>query len=340
MPGSGAALTRQWDAMAATKQYLTGGLGSRWDGEAFGDPYELPPDVAYAETCASIGAVQWAWRRLLATGDVKYADAMERLLLNGFLSGVSLSGDEFFYVNALQVRSDAVPDDHRQPVNGRQHWFRVACCPPNVMRTIAQLGGYLATADDSGVQLHQYAAADITAGGRSLRVRTDYPWDGRVEIVVEDTDRASGNSRCASRAWCRGRAPHRPGRHDDGRCRPATPRLRRVWQAGDTVVLELPMPVRLTAGHPRVDAVRGCRAIERGPLVYAVEQIDVTDGTAVDDLRLPADDPAALHAVVAAGPARRLCDVAGPGFTAVPYCLWANREVGPMRVWLPLAGAW
>ena len=332
------ALTRQWNAMVESKQYLTGGLGSRWDGEAFGDPYELPPDVAYAETCASIGAVQLAWRRLLATGEEKYADAIERLLLNGFLSGVSLSGDAFFYVNALQVRSDAVPDDHRQPVNGRQHWFRVACCPPNVMRTLAQLGGYFATADDSGLQLHQYAPAEISSGDRSIRIVTDYPWDARVQVVVERTDGSEWELALRVPGWCSAATLTGP---DGTATQVPTGRaaVRRVWQPGDTVVLELPMPVRLTAAHPRVDAVRGCRAIERGPLVYAVEQLDVAGPTAVDDLQLATDDPAALHAAWEPELLGGCVTIAGPGFTAVPYALWANREVGPMRVWLPVAGA-
>ena len=129
-----AALQRQFAAMEAPKTYLTGGLGSRWDGEAFGDPYELPADQAYAESCAAIGGVYWAWRMLLATGDPRYADAAERKLFNGFLAGVSLSGDEFFYVNPLHIRQDALADESRSPAHGRRPWFDVACCPPNIMR--------------------------------------------------------------------------------------------------------------------------------------------------------------------------------------------------------------
>jgi DUF1680 family protein len=339
------ALERQWASMVATKQYVTGGLGSRWDGEAFGDPYELPPDVAYAETCASIGAVQWAWRRLLATGDVQYADAMEQVLLNGFVSGVSLSGEEFFYVNALQVRADAVPQDHRHPVNGRQKWFHVACCPPNVMRTLAQLGGYLATTGDEELVLQQYAAATIRAGGRAVTVETDYPWDGRVVVTVDDPG-GDGRWTLSLRvpSWCAEATLTAP----DGevtRAAPGYASLTRRWRPGDRLVLDLPMPVRLSAAHPRVDAVRGCRAIARGPLVYAVEQVDLPDGMLVDDLQLPADDPARLHAeerpdllggcVVVTGDAVSPDGTSGR-FTAVPYCLWANREVGPMRVWLPV----
>jgi uncharacterized protein len=340
-----AALERQWRAMTDTKQYVTGGLGSRWDGEAFGDPYELPPDVAYAETCASIGAIQWAWRRLLATGEVHYADGIERLLFNGFISGVSLSGEEFFYVNALQVRSDAVPDDHRQPVNGRQKWFQTACCPPNVMRTVSQLAGYLATDAGDGIAIHQYAATDLHDGERHLTVDTDYPWDGRVTVTVHAPGPGEWSLALRVPAWCSGATITDP----DGAVSPAGPgyaKVARKWAVGDRVVLDLPMPVRLTAPHPRVDAVRGCRAIERGPIVYAVEQIDVSAGIAVDDLHLPTSDPASLSVehrsdllggcTVVSGPALTPDGTSGR-FVAVPYCTWANREVGPMRVWLPVA---
>jgi uncharacterized protein len=340
-----AALERQWKAMVATKEYVTGGLGSRWDGEAFGDPYELPPDVAYAETCASIGAVQWAWRRLLATGDVHYADGIERQLLNGFISGVSLSGEEFFYVNALQVRDGAVSQDHRHPINGRQQWFQTACCPPNIMRTLAQLGGYLATTDDYGVQIQQYATSALATGARRLRVETDYPWDGRVTVLVEASEHTEWTLSLRVPSWCAGATLTGPGGTSE-RVEPGYASVTRRWRPGDKVVLDLPMQVRLTAGAPRVDAVRGCRAIERGPLVYAVEQVDQPARLAVDDLQLVTDDPSTLTTqqrndllggcVVVHGPAVS-ADGATSEFTAIPYCLWANREVGPMRVWLPVA---
>jgi hypothetical protein len=343
----GTALERQWRSMRESKQYITGGLGSRWDGEAFGDPYELPPDVAYAETCATIGAVQWAWRRLLATGEVGYADGIERMLFNGFISGISLSGDEFFYVNALQVREGAVPDDHRQPVNGRQQWFQTACCPPNIMRTLAQLGGYLATSDDGGIQLQQYAAATVSDGARSLSVRTEYPWDGRIEVTVSETDGTEWTLALRVPEWASGARLTDP----DGSTRDAAPgyaTISRGWRAGDTVVLELPMPVRLSSAAPRVDAVRGCRAIERGPVVYAVEQVDLPAGLAVDDLHLVDADPSRLSVearpdllggcVVVHGPAAGV-DGAPGEFMAVPYCLWSNRGTGPMRVWIPIAEA-
>lgn len=332
------ALQTQWDAMVATKTYVTGGLGSRWDGEAFGDPYELPPDVSYCETCAAIGSVQWSWRMLLASGGVQYADLIERTLYNGMLAGVSLSGDEFFYVNALQLRAGSGSDDHRHPANGRSGWFDVACCPPNVMRTVASLAGYVATESDVGMQLHQYMPGTIAAGFARLRVSTEYPWRETVEIEIEQCDEAEWELALRIPAWCVVATVA-----VNGRTTPATRgywRETRQWQPGDRVVLQLPMPVRITSGDPRVDAVRGCVAIERGPLVYCVEQVDQPDLpidefelVGVGDTEWSADLLAGVNIVRLTGRAR---GQAGElPVVAVPYYAWANRGVGSMRVWLP-----
>jgi DUF1680 family protein len=341
--GMTAALARQFEGMTTAKQYVTGGLGSRWEGEAFGDPYELPPDRAYAETCAAIGAAQWAWRMLLSTGEARYADQIERLLLDAMLPGVSLAGDAFFYVNTLHLRADASPDTERSAANGRRPWFDVACCPPNAMRTVASVAAYAATASAQGLQLHQYATGDFAGGGLSVRVRTGYPFDGRVDITVVDAD--DGRSLAVRIPdWARGATL-------EGRTVEAGgyASVDRDLRAGDRVTLQLPMAARLTEGGDRVDPVRGAVAIERGPLVYAVEQVDQADGVVLDDLRLPSDP--------------RIEEVSGPGLvegdvalrfpaiqvgrggaadrevvvTAVPYFEWANRGVGPMRIWLPRA---
>ena len=162
------------------KTYLTGGVGSRHYGEAIGDPYELPPDRAYCETCASIASIMWNWRMLLVTGESRFADLLERTLYNGFLSGLSLDGESFFYSNPLQSRNG----------ERRHRWNPVACCPPNIMRLLASLHHYLATATDAGVQLHQYASSTIRtvvpdAGPVELTVETGYPWSGSVAVEVE-----------------------------------------------------------------------------------------------------------------------------------------------------------
>lgn len=273
----------QFADMMATKAFITGGLGARWDWEAFGDPYELPTDRGYAETCAAIGGVQWAWRLLLATGKPVYADAIERLLYNAFLAGVSLAGTEYFYVNPLQQRDHAHQDENRSPAHGRRGWFDCACCPPNIMRTFASLDGYLATATDGGLQVHQYATADLGP----VRVETDYPHEGRVRVTVTDDGPLALGLRIP--AWSDTTTVTGP----DGSANPAAGTLHvvdREWSAGDTVELVFDTTPHRYVADTRIDAARGQVAIERGPLVYAVEQAD-QQGFTVDDLTVDADAP-------------------------------------------------
>ena len=356
------ALERQYATMDGTKTYVTGGLGSRWDGEAFGDPYELPPDRAYAETCAAVGGVQWAWRMLLATGDPRYADAAERKLFNGFLAGVSLGGVEYFYVNTLHLRTGAIADETRSPAHGRRPWFTVACCPPNIMRTLASLPGYVATTDADGLQLHQYATGSVAVAGRDARisVETDYPWDGLIRVRVDDPPEGEWTLSLRVPGWAEGATLRVAGEEQPPPGAGSYAAIRRSWQAGDTVELSLPMTVRIVEADERIDAVRGCVALERGPLVYAVEQADLPDGVTVDDLRLdPAAGATAEHRsdllggvtvltargrAITSGSDRWPYRPAGESGTpegtdiaivAVPYFAWANRGVGPMRVWLP-----
>ena len=357
-----AALETQFAHMLATKTYLTGGLGARWDREAFGDPYELPPDRAYAESCAAVGGVQWAWRMLLCTGDPRYADAAERMLLNALLPGVSLRGSEYFYVNPLQLRSDAHADDGRSPAHGRRGWFECACCPANIMRTLASLSGYLATTDGDGIQLHLYAPATVDVDDMRLTVETDYPWDGLVRVRVEQAPTRDRTLSLRVPGWTAGATLTAHGEPQDVAAGTYAS-VRRKWRAGDVVELALPMPVRFTAADERVDAVRGCVAIERGPLVYAVEAVDQTQDVLVDDLRLDPAGPTQVEhrsdllggvTVVHAlgrrggdqGPGGPYRDAAtarpiapGPAVpvVAVPYFAWANRGISPMRVWLPEA---
>ncbi|MEV7762728.1 glycoside hydrolase family 127 protein [Curtobacterium flaccumfaciens] len=278
-----AASETQFADMMATKAFITGGLGARWDWEAFGDPYELPTDRGYAETCAAIGGVQWAWRLLLATGKPVYADAIERLLYNAFLAGVSLAGTEYFYVNPLQQRDHAHQDENRSPAHGRRGWFDCACCPPNIMRTFASLDGYLATATDGGLQVHQYATADLGP----VRVETDYPHEGRVRVTVtEDGPLALG---LRIPAWSDTTTVTGP----DGSANPTAGTLHvvdREWSAGDTVELVFDTTPHRYVADARIDAARGQVAVERGPLVYAVEQAD-QQGFTVDDLTVDADAP-------------------------------------------------
>lgn len=346
-----AGVLRRWRDMVATRTYLTGGVGSHHLDEAFGDPYELPPDRAYAETCGAISSVMLAWRLLLATGDPQCADHIERTIYNGVLSGVSLEGASFFYDNPLQrrtVRAAAAPG-HGE----RAAWFACACCPPNLMRMLASWDQYLATTDEGGVQIHQYAngeiAADTTAGPVRLSVETDYPWHGRVRVAVVEAPGSAWSLSLRVPAWSA------TSTITDGDAAPAAiPAGRpwvsgpRAWAPGDAVVLDLDMTPRVIVPDPRIDAVRGTVALERGPLVYCIETADLPAGVAVEGVRVERDSkPTSVERsdlapslVGLATPARHV-DVDGTSdrpieLAAIPYFAWANRSVEAMRVWIPV----
>jgi uncharacterized protein len=346
------ALRGQWTAMTGTKMYLTGGLGARWEGESFGDPFELPTDRAYAETCASVASLQWAWRLLLATGQAAYADLMERTLYNGILPGISWSGDRFFYVNALQLRADASgAEDPRMVANGRQPWFGTSCCPTNAMRTLSTLEHYLTTSSGDGLQLHQYAPMRVRteAAGQPLElaVTTEYPWDGRVEVEVRAGGDAPWTLSLRVPAWAAGAELTVNGQPAGVAAEAGTyAAVRRRWARGDVVTLTLPLTPRLTRPDPRIDAVRGCVAIERGPLVYCLEQADQPAGAAVDTVSIEEGriEEGTLMSEKQPGLLGGITTVAAPGrtargeavtLTAVPYFTWANRGAGAMRVWIP-----
>jgi DUF1680 family protein len=346
------ALRGQWTAMTRTKMYLTGGLGARWERESFGDPYELPSDRAYAETCAAIASLLWAWRLLLATGEAAYADLIERTLYNAILPGISLSGDRFFYVNALQLRSDAATAEEPKVVaNGRQPWFPTSCCPTNTMRILSSLAHYFTTSSDDGLQVHQYAPMRVqtVVNGEpvELDVTTGYPWDGTVEIEVLAAPDSPWTLSLRIPSWAVAAGAEAGitinGRAEDVAAEPGTyARLHRRWARGDVVTLTLPMAPRLTPPNDRIDAVRGCAAIERGPLVYCIEQAD--QDAPVDEVRIE-DGP--MTAVAEPGLLGGVTVVEAPGrasgapgaapvtLRAVPYFSWANRDIGAMRVWIP-----
>jgi DUF1680 family protein len=360
------AVHRRWKDMVATRIYLTGGVGSRHKDEAFGDPFELPPDRAYAETCGSIASMMLAWRLLLATGDPACADLIERTIYNGVLPGVSLDGTAYFYENPLQrrtVQAAAAPGYGK-----RTSWYPCACCPPNLMRTLASWEQYLATTDDGGIQVHQYANATIeaetAAGPVRIAIDTTYPWAGHVKVVVLDAPEGAWSLALRVPAWARGSTVS----SDDSGARAVAPGSPwesgpRTWRAGDAVVLELGMEPRVTAPDPRIDALRGCVALERGPLVYCIESADLPGGVILEDVSLvPGGAPKAVErpdlgdAVVGldatavhrphatrAWPYLEAMSEREPGgalrpinMLAIPYFAWANRTVEAMRVWIPI----
>jgi DUF1680 family protein len=351
-----AAAERMWDDAYGTKTYVTGGQGSRHRDEAFGDPYELPPDRAYAETCAAIASFQFNWRMLLATGQGRYADTMETALYNAIPAAIAVDGRHFFYANPLQRRADHDSANDHAPAR-RQPWYSCACCPPNLARLMASLDSYVATADDGGVQLHLYATGAVRTALADVDVSTGYPWHGRIRMTVSSDAGRAWTLALRVPHWCAAFAATVDGEPVTAPVRDGYLRLSRDWPASSTVVLDLDMPPRLVAAHPYVDAVRGCVALARGPLVYCLEQADLPGGAALADVRLdpsaglglaPAPDlPHGALAVTAEAylrpppsPALYADPHAGPpgrriGVTAIPYHLWGNRADGAMRVWIP-----
>ncbi|HET9344831.1 MAG TPA: beta-L-arabinofuranosidase domain-containing protein [Candidatus Limnocylindrales bacterium] len=334
------AVHRRWRDMVESKMYLTGALGSRHKDEAFGDPFELPPDLAYAETCAAIASVMLAWRLLLATGDPACADVIERTTYNGVLSSLSMDGDAFFYVNPLQRRTHRAWSERGD--GERRAWYACACCPPNLMRLVGSWHQMLATTDDGGVQLQQYASAEVAAGGLRLAVETDYPWSGSVRVTVVDAPERPVSLSLRVPGWCEAatlrNATGEVGRRSgDGRAIVET----RRWQPGAILDLELSMPARITQPDPRVDAVRGCVALERGPLVYALETADLPPGIELEQVTVRADGAPSTAprqdlapAIVGLATEGR-ADGAPVDVRAIPYFAWANRTAEGMRVWIP-----
>ena len=357
------AVRRRWRDMVATRMSLTGGLGSRHLDEAFGDRFELPPDQAYNETCAAIASVMLAWRLLLATGDPDAADVIERTMLNGVLSGLAFDGAHFFYVNPLQRRTGhpaAASGPAERGGGQRASWFACACCPPNLMRTLSSWEGYLATTDRDGIQIQQYATAEIgapVAGGPvRLSIETDYPWAGTVVVTILETPDDPWTLALRVPGWCGSATLSDGSGTATGSAGTRVLERRQAWHPGDRVVLELEMPIRITKPDPRADAIRGTLAIERGPLVYCVESVDLPAGVELEAVAIDDDvEPSVIaRPDLGAGivglrlPAwrRTFGDRDGSSASAdepieigaIPYFAWGNRTPGAMRVWIPRRG--
>lgn len=369
------AVRRQWDRSVGRRTYITGGMGSRHQDEGFGEDWELPPDRAYCETCAGVASVMVSWRLYLATGDVRYADLVERTLFNVVATSPRSDGLAFFYANPLQQRvagADVSPDAENPRAEGgaRAPWFDVSCCPTNVARTLAGWQAYAVSVEGDVVSLLQHAAADVRVvldDGEvlALRVRTAYPSDGQVDVEVVQAPSRPVTLRLRVPSWAGGAELV-----EDSGTRPVAPGwadVRRVLVPGDRVVLRLPVQPRFTYPDPRIDAVRGCVAVEAGPLVLCLEGADLPSGVDVDEVRLdpavaPRRAPGGGDGVVVRGRAGvrvprgthgpDQAAGAGPPYgpapvepepgtpaelTLLPYHRWAERGPTTMRVWVPTA---
>lgn len=342
--------------MTRKRMYVTGGIGSRYDLEAFGKDYELPSERAYTETCAAVGSAMWNWRMLALGGEARYADLMEWTLLNAVLPGWSLDGRGYFYQNPL-----ADDGAHR-----RQTWFYCACCPPNVARFVASLASYVYSVSEGAVWLHLYADSDLEThlpGGEAVALgqRSSYLQDGRVQVTVKREGAFALKLRIPG--WC-AEAPSVTvnAQGVDERVVPGSYlELSRTWKSGDTVEIVFPVRVTLLEAHPHVHELNGHVAVTRGPLVYCLEGAD-NPGFDLRDFVLlgPPEgvrerESDALGGVVVLELAGEVRQKAFDGLyrpleraqvvvtqrraTAVPYYTWANREPGPMRVWVRCEGA-
>ncbi len=348
-----------WQDMIRRKMYITGGVGSRSQGEAFGEPYELPNRLAYTESCAAIGNLMWNWRLLAAHGEARFADVLERALYNGVNSGMSLSGDLYCYRNPLELSGDPV-DRIRNP------WYTTTCCPPNLERILASLPGYFYSVGSEGVWVHLYHNNTLEwrlADGVLLRLTqsTRYPWEGRVELRIEPERPTEFTLFLRIPGWA---APARVALNGKAEQVEAGryAALKRTWRPGDLVRLELTVIPRLTVANPLVAENNGKAVVERGPLVYCVEQPD-HPGVSVFDLALDAGagfteefrpdllggilvlkhkgrawrTPLSEEPLYAPWPGRarpsRPAEV-----TLIPYYAFANRGPAAMRVWVPVIG--
>ena len=344
------AIDRLWENVVSKKIYLTGGIGARPQGEAFGGNYELPNE-AYNETCAAIANALWNQRMFLFQGDAKYADVLERIIYNGSLAGVALTGDRFFYPNPLVC-------DDRTGARERAPWFGCSCCPVNVVRFIPEIASYIyATREDElFVNLFIGGDAETTVAGMLVRItqQTRYPWDGRITLKVQPRSAKQFTLNVRIPGWARNEPlPGDLYRYDD-RLQPQVTlavngqpaqfplvkgyaQLRRKWQAGDEVVLNLEMPVRRVVANPLVAALTNSVALERGPLVYCAEGAD-NDGTVLTrkftgrETFTTEFQPGLLGGIVKVTAVDT--DHGGAPVTFIPYYAWCHRGPNEMRVWL------
>lgn len=345
--GYAEAIQAIWRDVVDSKVYLTGGIGARHRGEAFGGPFELPNLTAYGETCASIGSVMWNHRLFLLTGDARYIDVLEQTLYNGVLAGVSLGGNEYFYTNPLE--SDGTfPFNHGGA--GRRGWFDVSCCPTNLCRFFPSLPGYVYATAESRIYANLFIAGralvETVRGPVEIVQETEYPWGGTVRFTLTPGSTVRLQFSIRIPGWAR-ETIMGAGLYRFERPALTKPTVRlngsvidfevmngyavidRMWDAGDSVELTLPLPVRRVLCDERVSDNQGKAALQRGPLVYCVEGRDAS--VPLDALLLGEEEletrrmPKMLGGIVG---------IHGKDFTAIPYYAWANRGPGPMRVWL------
>jgi DUF1680 family protein len=366
-------LNALWDDLAAHQLYVTGGVGAREAGEAFGDPYELPNATAYGESCAAIGNMMWNWRMLAASGDAKFTDVIERALYNGINSGMSLDGKTYCYRNPLAFDPSENLNNHHDPTGTiRNPWYDTTCCPPNLERTFASLPGYFYSTSDDGIYVHLYDNSEINwrlrdGNGLKIQQKTNYPWSGDVEMTVSPASPSDFVVCVRIPGWSEKNSVKVNGKAVDGAKPGSYLAIRRRWSPNDKVELSFDMTTHLLKANPAVTDDRGRIAFQRGPIVFCMEHLDqpghehdmnllgysahlngatstrfepqLLDGVMVlehpGSVSRPQSDPG-LYFEAADTPK---VDVTSATIRLIPYYAWANRAPASMQVWIPYSNA-
>lgn len=361
-------LNTLWEDLVKRQMYVTGGVGARAQWEAFGDPYELPNAQAYGESCAAIGNMMWNWRMLAASGESKFTDVIERALYNGINSGMSLDGTTYCYRNPLAF-DPAFFEGFRGSPNIRNPWYDVTCCPPNIERTLSSLPSYFYSTSKDGLYVHLYDNSRLDwhlEDGTGIKVeqKTNYPWDGTVELTMTPAAPADFTFYVRVPGWANGASVAVNGKPESSVKAGEYLPLRRTWKPGDRVSLKFPMETVPVAANPRVAEDRGKVAVRRGPMIYCVEGIDQPEGVALADASIVVgghghdefrseykadmlDGIMVLHHRGSAyevssaeealyAPVKSMAPKTRPvDLTFIPYYVWANRKSSTMEVWVP-----
>lgn len=323
------AMNKLWDDVVLRNMYVTGGIGSSKHNEGFTEDYDLPNLEAYCETCASVGMVYWNQRMNQFTGDSKYIDVLERSMYNGALAGVSLSGDRFFYVNPLESHGD----------HHRKAWYGCACCPSQISRFLPSIGNYIYGISNNSIWVNLFIGntTEISIDNQkvTLKEETNYPWDGIVNLSINAERPVNKDLRIRIPGWC-----HQYSLSVNGENKSFGKEKGYVvisnWKPGDKITLDMDMPVEMVSADPRVKQDVGKRAIQRGPLVYCMEEMDNNHGfnklaltkNSSFDIEKEEILPGVTHVIHA--------KTEKGTHTFIPYYAWDNRDAGNMKVWIDL----
>ena len=323
-----AAMDRLWDDVVHRNMYITGGIGSSRDNEGFTEDYDLPNLDAYCETCASVGMVLWNQRMNQLTGDSKYIDILERSLYNGALAGISLGGDRFFYVNPLESKGD----------HHRQEWYGCACCPSQLSRFLPSIGNYIYASSDDALWVNLYIGntGQIRIGETDILLtqETDYPWDGSVKLTISTSQPLEKEIRLRIPNWCKTYDLSINGKRINVSEKKGYAVIK-DWKSQDVIALDMDMPVEIVAADPHVKENFDKRAIQRGPLVYCMEEID--NPVYFDQIQLSPSTTfqTAFASDILNGIKTIKTNGRAQSATFIPYYAWDNRKAGKMRVWIP-----